>query len=570
MPGQACLAMSADHKLRVVLCWHMHQPQYREPVSGEYLAPWSYLHGLKDYTDMAAHLENQPGAVAVVNFSPVLLEQIEDYCAQLEDFFAGRGDLRDPLLAALAKPELIQAGESRDNLMRVCRELARPRMLERFDALHPLVQHAEWILAHPDASASVEADFMGDLLVWCHLAWLGETVRRTDPRVQRLVQKTQHYSADDRRELLHVMHELLRGIVPRYRALAKGGRIELSMSPWAHPILPLLLDFNAAREAHPDLPLPVAASYPEGVARARWHIEQARRSHAQRFAAPPAGCWPSEGALSAAALTLLDESGFAWVASGQQVLMHSLGVTGASSDVVHRPYRLGEHKVVVFFRDDKLSDLIGFEYKTWKADDAVADLITRLAAIAAESHTDPGRVVSIVLDGENAWEHYPDNGYHFLSAVYRALVQDDRFRLTTFSQCVNDAGVPVRPLTKLVAGSWVKGNLDTWIGHPDKNRAWDLLVEARRHCDAALAAGRLDAVQRERLELQLAVCEGSDWFWWPGDENQAASVARMERLYRMQLTGLYRLMRETPSDELSQPFSRGSVQGSGGAMRPAQ
>ncbi|MGH8361772.1 MAG: glycoside hydrolase [Gammaproteobacteria bacterium] len=548
----------------------MHQPQYREPVSGEYLAPWSYLHGLKDYTDMAAHLENQEGAIAVVNFSPVLLEQIEDYCAQLQDFFAGRGKLRDPLLAALARPELTGSGESRHSLIRSCLQLLSTRMRERCARLRELAELAEWILAHPDTSGYLDAAFVCDFLVWCHLAWLGETVRRTDSRVQRLLQKTQNYTGDDRRELLLVMHELLRGIVPRYRALAAGKRAELSMSPYAHPLLPLLLDFNAAREAHADLPLPGAARYPDGAGRARWHLEHGRRAHARNFLNAPAGCWPSEGALSDATLALLDASGFTWAASGQQVLMHSLGTAQVSSDVLHRPYRVEGQRIAVFFRDDRLSDLIGFEYKSWKADDAVADLSTRLAAIAAESRAGPGRVVSIVLDGENAWEHYADNGYPFLSALYRALVQDQRFCLSTFSQCVADAGVPVRPLTKLVAGSWVKGNLDTWIGHPDKNRAWDFLVEARRHCDAALAAGRLNARQRERLELQLAVCEGSDWFWWPGGENSVASVSRMEHLYRMQLTGLYRLIDELPPDYLSQPFSRGSVQGSGGVMRPAQ
>ena len=562
--------MSDERRLRVVLCWHMHQPQYREPMSGEYLAPWSYLHGLKDYTDMAAHLENQEGAVAVVNFSPVLLEQIEDYCVQLQGFFAGREKLRDPLLAALAGPEPAGGGESCRSLIRSCLQLPSARMRERFARLRQLAELAEWILAHPDTSNYLNAAFVGDFLVCCHLAWLGETVRRTDARVQRLAQKAGHYTGDDRRELLRVMHELLRDIVPRYRALAAGKRAELSMSPYAHPLLPLLLDFNAAREAHADLPLPAAARYPEGTARAHWHLEHGRRAHARHFLNVPAGCWPSEGAISGATLALLDACGFAWAASGQQVLMHSLGAAAASSEVLHRPYRLEGQRIAVFFRDDRLSDLIGFEYQTWKADDAVADLITRLAAIAAEPHSGAGRVVSIVLDGENAWEHYPDNGYQFLTALYRALVQDPRFCLTSFGQCVVDAGVPVRPLTKLVAGSWVKGQLDTWIGHPDKNRAWDFLVEARRRVDAALTAGRLDARQRERLELQLAICEGSDWFWWPGDGNPAASVARMEQLYRMQLTGLYRLMDERPPDYLSQPFSRGSVQGSGGVMRPAQ
>lgn len=560
--------MAADSRLRVVLCWHMHQPQYREPLSGQYLSPWSYLHALKDYTDMAAHLENQAGAVAVVNFSPVLLEQLEDYCKQLQAFFAGTGKLCDPLLEALARPELTPAGESRLSLMRVCCQVARPRMLERFADLRQLVEFAKWMLLHPAANDYVETGFLGDLLVWCHLAWLGESVRQADQRVARLTQKAKHYSAEDRRELLQLIRELLDGILPRYRALAHAAHAELSMSPWAHPILPLLLDFNAARETHPDLTLPAVAGYPGRDARAQWHIQEARRSHAECFQKAPAGCWPSEGALSTAGLALLDQSGFKWAASGQKVLLHSLGMTTASSDVLHRPYRLAEQKTVVFFRDDELSDLIGFQYKDWSARDAVSDLMNRLGAIASDAQAGCGRVVSIVLDGENAWEHYVENGREFLTALYRALSSDARFCLTTFSRCVEDAGVPVRKLPKLVAGSWVHGDLNTWIGQADKNRAWEMLVEAHTHCETALASNRLGAEQRVRLEMQLAVCEGSDWFWWLGDDNQAQAVAEFERLYRAQLAGLYQLMGEAPPEYLKQAFNRGRA-GDGGAMRQA-
>lgn len=562
--------MSDDKRLRVVLCWHMHQPEYREPVSGQYLAPWSYLHAIKDYSDMAAHLENQEGATAVVNFSPVLLDQIEDYRTQLQEFCAGSGELHDPLLAALAQPGLSSTPESCFELLRACQPLQGPRMLERFAPFRQLAELAKWVLAHPEAGDYLTGQFTGDLLVWCHLAWIGETLRRSDACVQRLMQKARAYTAEDRRELLQVICEVVSGIVPRYRKLAEAGRVEISVSPYSHPIVPLLLDFGAAREAHPDLSLPVAGSYPGGAARAQWQIERARSAHARYFGAEPAGCWPSEGALSTPTLALLDKYHFSWAASGQQVLMHSLGAAQAPSEIRHRPYRLAGQHLAVFFRDDELADRIGFEYKTWHADDAVADLIKRLTAIAADPQAGPGRVVSIVLDGENAWEHYPENAWHFLTRLYAALARDSQLCLTTFDRCVNDAAVPVRPLAKLVAGSWVRGDLTTWIGSQDKNRAWDMLVAARRHCEAALGSGRLDAQQRARLERQLAVCEGSDWFWWPGDENLAQYVARFDRLYRAQLTGLYHLMDEVPPEYLARPFSHAKVEAGGGVMRPAQ
>ena len=555
-------------RLRIVLLWHMHQPVYREPLGGEYLVPWTYLHGLKDYSDMAAHLENQPGAAAVVNFSPALLEQLDDYRDQLEDFLAGRGSLRDPLLAALGETALPVDAEARRALTRACLMLQRQRMVEPFPAFRLLVEMADWVLAKPGAESYVDAQHLADLLVWYHLAWLGETVRRGEPWAMELMDKGRGFTPEDRRKLLTVIHDVLKGLVPRYRALARDSGVELSMNPYAHPILPLLIDFGAAREVHAELPLPASDHYPHGKARARWHLEEGKQVFQRSFGMLPAGCWPSEGAVSAAAVALLGESGLRWAASGQGVLHHSLGAEATSSDQLHRAYRLEGSEVVLFFRDDELSDLIGFQYKDWHADDAVADLVNRLAVIA-QTEAEPGRVVTIALDGENAWEHYPNNGYYLLSALYRALYQDARFELTSFSRCLDDPAVTVRRLPQLTAGSWVYGDLTTWMGQPDKNRAWDMLVEAGNACHDALGSGRFDATAVARIERQLAVCEGSDWFWWPGDYNPEAVVAQFEHLYRLQLTGLYNLIGEAPPDYLAAPFSHGKAEGRGGAMRPA-
>jgi len=562
--------MQDDRRLRVVLCWHMHQPEYRDPLGGKYLAPWSYLHALKDYTDMAAHLENEPGAAAVVNFSPILLDQLADYRAQLDGFFSGVSGLRDPLLDALAQPALPVTEDAQRSLLHACLGLQRQRMVDRFTAFRRLAEMADWVLAHPDLSHYVDPRLTGDLLVWYHLAWLGETVRRADARVTRLMGKERSYSADDRRELLGLIRELIADLPRRYQALAAEGRVELSMNSYAHPIMPLLLDFNSAREARPDLPLPASGAYPGGEERVQWHLERGRAVYAQCFGRLPEGCWPAEGALSAATLGLLDRAGFRWTASGLGVLLHSLGIDAAPSETAHRVYRTGNARVALFFRDDELSDLIGFQYKDWHADDAVADLVNRLVAIASEPQAGAGRVVTIALDGENAWEHYPENGYHFLTALYRVLSRDPRFNLTTFKRCVDDPAVPVVPLPRLVAGSWVFGDLTTWMGHPDKNRAWDMLVEARRHYLDALASSRFEEKERVRLERQLAVCEGSDWFWWPGEYNPEASVSQFEHLFRIQLAGLYHMLGQPPPDYLGMPFSHGGTETHGGVMRPGR
>lgn len=559
--------MSDKTPLRVVLCWHMHQPNYRDPVTHRYQAPWTYLHAIKDYVDMAAHLEAVPEARAVVNFSPTLLAQLGDYRRQCEALLAGAG-ADDPLLEALAQPVIAGDREARAMLIRACLRVNRGTVIERFAPFAELATGAQWLLDRPHLLMYMNDQFLVDLLVWYHLGWLGETVRRGDERARRLIAHGRNFSLADRLELLRLIAELIQGVIPRYRALAERGQIELSVTPYSHPIVPLLLDFRSAREAWPDCVLPASDRYPGGCERVDWQLAEARRAFEGYFGRPPAGCWPSEGGVSMAAVRHMGRHGFGWVASGQAVLHNSLGSEHDAPDAYHRPYRLNDGGPVCFFRDDGLSDAIGFVYQSWHADDAVSNLIHHLETIADDGATGDGRVVSIILDGENAWEHYPENGYHFLSALYRRLSAHPRLRLTTFSDCLADDEVRCRPLSTMVAGSWVYGTFSTWIGDSEKNRAWEMLVDAKRVYDDAVEA--LDEDARQRAQSQLAVCEASDWFWWLGDDNPEAVVSQFERLFRLQLAGLYRLLGHQPPAYLSEAFTHGTGHGAVATMRRAQ
>jgi alpha-amylase/alpha-mannosidase (GH57 family) len=547
----------------------MHQPEYRDAETGHYRLPWTYLHGIKDYVDMAAHLEAQPAAKAVVNFSPLVLEQLDDYARQIEAFLKHGDPVRDPWLAALAAQTFSTHPEVRAEVIKGGLRAHEERLIKRFAPYRRLAALAAAAEKH-EALAYLSDQFITDLLVWQHLAWLGETVRRADSRVKRLQDKKGHYSPEDRCELLGIIGELLAALIGRYRRLAEQGRVELSITPYAHPIIPLMLDIAAARESQPNVPLPQMAAYPGGEQRAAWHVERAIESFKQHFGFEPRGCWPSEGAINEATLELLARYGFRWAASGENVLRNSL-LAGqqTDADAPYQAYRLADAAIATFFRDDALSDLIGFTYSSWHADDAVANLIYRLEAVAAGAGK-KSRVISIIMDGENAWDHYPENGYYFLDALYRKLAAHPQLELKTYAEILAEETEPVE-LKRVVAGSWVHGTLSTWIGDPDKNRAWDMLGDAKRCFDRIMAQGYLDPDRAQRASRQLAICEGSDGFWWFGAYNPPAAVRDFDRLYRHNLEVLYRMLGETPPDYLSTPFTFGGVGAEqGGVMRRGQ
>lgn len=562
-------------RLNVVLCWHMHQPHYRDILSGRYLLPWTYLHAMKDYTDMIAHLEATPQARVVINFAPTLLEQIDDYARQIGAFLKGEGHISDPLLAALASATLPQDPLDRAQLAEACTKANRERLIEPHPQYCQLVDTLTWLKTQPFGLGYQNDAFFTDLLTWFHLVWMGETVRRKDARIQQLFDQEKNFSLQDRRVLLTVIHELLSTVIKRYKHLAERGQIELSFTPYAHPIMPLLLDLHSAQEAQPDLPLPTHDSYPDGEARVNWHITKGFEVFKHYFACSPSGCWPSEGGLSHQTLQMFTAHAITWTATGETVLANTLQRAGHTcttddKDWLYRPYRQNDAGVCVFFRDDALSDAVGFNYATWHADDAVADLLHHLENIANSAGEEADqRVVSIILDGENAWEYYPANGYYFLQALYKRLSTHPKLNMTTFDACIDS--IKPAALPKLVAGSWVYGNFSTWIGAPDKNRGWDMLIAAKQAFDQAIAHQQSDHAHLPEALQQLAICEGSDWCWWFGDYNPAGAVSDFEHLYRCHLTNLYNLIGVEPPDYLAQSFTYGGgEQAVGGTMRQGQ
>lgn len=563
-------------RLPVVLCWHMHQPEYRDPRDGVYQQPWTWLHAIKDYVDMADHLERWPKARAVVNFVPILLEQLEDYQAQVEAFQQERDPscLRDSLLVGLVRPDVLQ-GRERVHVARALLRANEQRLVERFPPFARLVHVTRAILEHHHAASYLTDALLGDLALWYHLAWSGETLRQGDPLLQGLMEREGGFSTGEREALLLKLGEAVGSLFARYRRLAEQGRVEFSMSPYAHPIVPLMLDLSAGKESEPDAPQPERDAYPEGGERVRYHLDHGLEVFERILGRRPAGCWPSEGAVSDLTLEWLEAQGFAWTASGQQVLNNTLNRAHQPVHCQHRAYQQGEQGLRVFFRDDGLSDRIGFDYQNWHADDAVTDLCHHLVSIAetCEHLGVEDVVVPIILDGENAWEYYPDNGFWLLDGLYKRLSHHPSLELVTFSEFL-DRQPEAASLPPLVAGSWVYGNLATWIGDAAKNRAWELLVDARTAYLAAERDGDWSTDIRERNAQQLAVCEGSDWFWWFGEDNPADAIRDFDRLFRLQLGRLYELIDRPAPAVLELPICEPAVHGetveAGGVMRRGQ
>ena len=547
--------------LDVVIVWHMHQPYYKDPLKNEYALPWTYLHGIKDYFDMPAIVEDTPGARAVFNLVPSLIEQLLDYAD---------GTAVDPFLAkGMAAPADLSE-DDRIFLLENFFSANRQRMIEpnrRYLELLYMAGEGKPGSARDRVRHFSEQDLL-DLQVWFFLAWTGEAARRRFPVFAELVSKGEDYTPADKALLFATQRTLLQEIIPLYQRLHAEGRIELAVSPYYHPIMPLLCDIRSAQTAMPRVTLP-ATGFRHGED-ARAHILRGLEYFRQIFGFTPRGMWPSEGSVSDEALGIIASCGLEWIATDEDILAKSLdGGLGDHKERLYRPWRFAgpQGELGAFFRDHHLSDLVGFTYSQWDSQRAATDLCNRLQTIKTRLGGE-GRVVSIILDGENAWEYYPDNAYAFLQGMYRSIAGSPGLNLTTCSDVLVHSSFHGR-LHHIHPGSWINANYGIWIGHPEENLAWDMVAQARQ---AAVSANpRLaDALQVgipgsdaevEQICRSLYAAEGSDWFWWYGDDHFSPHSDRFDRLFRQHLTNVYRLCGLDTPRELLEPIKKKSPAG---------
>jgi alpha-amylase/alpha-mannosidase (GH57 family) len=537
----------------------MHQPQYRDPETGRYVLPWTRLHALKDYWGMVAMLKDFPRFHATFNVVPSLGMQLEEYAS---------GEFHEPWFSLAFKAAEELTREDKAEILARAFQVNHERLMSRWPRF---VELYEW--SQPAGGAQAIASFTlrdwRDIQLLSQLAWMEESWFEKDSVVSRLANKGKEFTENDKAALKAKQLELLGLVLPEYRAAAQSKQVELSTTPFYHPILPLVCDSDIARVANPSTPLPRRAyRHPED---AREQLRRAREYHERVFGAQPAGLWPSEGSVSDQALTIALEEGFQWFGTDEGVLGRTLNAgffrdskgVPANGDRLYQPLRvqLGGKSITGLFRDHHLSDLIGFVYSRMSGKDAAADLHGRLRELGERVESTHPLTICLFLDGENAWEYYPGNGREFLREFYGRIQGDQDFHALTASEAIAAAGnIPTN--TGIFPASWINANFDVWIGHSEDVAAWELLWDAREAYGQAVDArkqGRdgapTETALKEAQESMLAA-EGSDWCWWYGPEHSTANDAEFDALYRKHLTAVYLAIGQVAPQELAKPIKR--------------
>ncbi len=540
--------------IRLLFIWHMHQPFYKDLVTGEYRLPWVRLHALKDYYGMVKLLDEFEGIHQTFNLVPSLIRQIQDYVA---------GSARDPFLDVAAKPASELTRAEKEFAIQYLFHANLDQMIGRYPRYRELWQEfASRPQETPQLALRISARDLTDLQVLSQIAWMDEFTL-DQPDIRELIGKERDYSLADQELVIRKQKELLAMVLPAYQSAAERGGIEISTSPYYHPILPLVCDTNIGAVAHTGLPLPGKRfQHPED---AREQITRGMALHEQVFGRRPRGMWPSEGSVSDETLTIAHGADLKWIASDEGVLGRSLGTSffrdgggrleSASAEDLYQIF-LWEREgaaMHVLFRDHSLSDLIGFVYSGVPAQEAAEDFIRKVKQ-SADPVLQSGRnaVVSVILDGENAWESYPQSGREFLRRMYEGIQKDPSFEALTVSEGIERE--PARgKLDSIFPGSWINANFDVWIGSREDNLAWDHLSAARDFY--AKHAARAATEEKELAYEELLIAEGSDWNWWYGPEHHSANDRDFDELYRKHLANVYQALGSSAPLGLAQPIA---------------
>jgi len=528
-------------KIKIALLWHMHQPFYKNPYTQKNELPWVRLHGLKDYYGMVALLEDFPRVKATYNLVPCLLTQLEGYCRGERDIFQDIF-IKDAQLLQIEEIHFLVRHFFSANPRNLIYPWPRYRYLYEKKSRQQTSGFTPW-------EKIFNTSELRDLQVWFQLCHFDEIYKTGDARVKELIKKGENFTETDKKQLEEAEMELLAKIIPVYKKFSDSGQVELSTTPYYHPILPLLVNPQEGRIANPGLPgYDLHFNWREDAV---FQLESALDYMEKTFGKRPGGIWPAEGSLSMEVLKILDNMNIQWTASDELNLSRSLGIPIdrdrqsilIDPGVLYKPYAVKDSgmDIKIFFRDRYLSDLIGFHYQETPYEKAAADLVDRIKRSGMKVPGDHDIVVPIILDGENAWEYYPNNGRDFLKEFFRLVMEDDALETVTFSEAL-DMGIEPGVISRLSPGSWVDGNFDTWIGDEEDRKAWELLEQTKKAVEKEEQQTGLSEEQKKAARQYISIAQGSDWFWWFGKENYTPDLHIFDNLFRKNLQKVYDIL----------------------------
>ncbi|NMC85276.1 MAG: glycoside hydrolase [Anaerolineaceae bacterium] len=545
----ATAAANSEDVLYVNILWHQHQPLYYKDDAGYYTRPWVRVHATKDYYDMAATVAKYPNVHVTFNLTPVLIEQLNDYV---------NNGAKDEYWVLSEKPAASLTDEEKTFLLTRFFDANWDHMIrvhpgyKRLLDLRGGTSDAEIQKAMTTFS---EQDFR-DLQIWFNLAWM-DPDELAKESLATLVAKDHDFSEEDKAVIFSEVRRIMAEVLPIHKELQEKGQIEVITTPLAHPILPLIYNSNEAAKSNPNAELPKQFSY---VQDAIAQLNQSVEIYTETYGVAPRGLWPAEGAVSQDIVPLVGNAGFTWMASGEEELASSLGIgsfTRDSSDTVleadqlYRPYFVQGRadgpiqgpEVMMVFRDTLLSDKLGFTYSQTPGKEAAADFMQRLenirAELKAERATGP-HLVSVILDGENAWENYDNDGKEFLNALYADLSASQTIKTVTPSEYLSMFPQQEK-LDTLYSGAWFSANYDTWIGEPEETTAWNYLGKVRKFLQD-YELGKKQAPSDQALKdafNYMYFAEGSDWFWWYGSDQDSGNDAYFDQGFRSLLEKVY-------------------------------
>ncbi|OGS24194.1 MAG: hypothetical protein A2314_06225 [Elusimicrobia bacterium RIFOXYB2_FULL_50_12] len=533
-------------KVYVAFVWHQHQPVYKNPVSGIYELPWVRLHATKDYYDTVAILDEFPQIKSTFNLVPSLLAQLSEY---------SQGAARDKYLDLSVKNATDLDETERVFILLNFFMANWETMINPYPRYRQLLEKRGRNVSFEELGR-IQGYFkpaeIRDLQVWFNLAWMDPYWRAKDEFIKMLYDKGRDFTEEDKAALIARQLEICGLVAGKYRQMQDRGQIEVSTTPFYHPILPLLCDTNNALIASPSMTLPKKRF--QHREDAKIHIHKAIDYYQRTFGRPPRGMWPSEGSVADEIVPLVAEAGIKWIATDESILFRSIPEYNGSRRRLYEPYKLDilTSQVNVIFRDHALSDTIGFVYSRWNHEIAVADFMKRLYAIRDMlNDSSQNHIIPIILDGENCWEYYSNDGNDFLKLLYQTISNDPTIETTTVSDFMEN-NPPRETIRKIWAGSWINGDYGIWIGHPEDNLAWDYLSETRKFLSDYMVRHpeKSESPEVKAAWEKIYIAEGSDWNWWFGDDHSSGNDAMFDFLFRQNLISVYDLLHEKAPDHL--------------------